>query len=409
MKRLTYILLSLCCLTLYSCGMTEPWKDWENEGKMNEDRLRPSEVKSLLCEAEGWRMTYKGVDFYFEFSKDDKVVSNTDETILENEVESTYRLDYEGEKVVTVKLDNNGAFKYLQDGGINTLYITSYSANQMKGNDGTDTEFTLQLISAEDLANNLVAKHAAIVARNKAQFMERLKTELNYGILKGADNKFVAHYRFLQEGSLNQIRISVLSNRVLTHSTYSVTIDMDDEKATVNLGFSSLKGYSVSKLYYKFVNGAFTTDTDVKIIARDMTSINYYKNDLKTLQINAWTGSDIHGDAKQELWQELNAYAARGVEVNDRSQRPLIFCGSNYTSYDANYTLQDDVITFHNTTPPYSVVGWESKHEEVQRTVPKFLNAYYHADGFYLVYEVTDKTRLYFLSPTTDNWFMADK
>lgn len=29
MKKITYILMSLCCLTLYSCGMTEPWKDWE--------------------------------------------------------------------------------------------------------------------------------------------------------------------------------------------------------------------------------------------------------------------------------------------------------------------------------------------------------------------------------------------
>lgn len=409
MKRLIYIMLSLCCLALYSCGMTEPWKDWENEGKMSEDRLRPSEVKSILCKADGWKITYKGVDFYFEFSADDKAVSNTDETILENEVESTYQIDYQGEKVVTVKLDNSGAFKYLQDGGISTLYITSYSANQMKGNNGGDTEFTLEQITAEDLANNLAAKHAAIIERNKAQFMERLKNELNYGVFKGVDNKFVAHYRFVQEDNQDKIRISVLENRILKHTTYSVTIEMDNEKATVNLGFSSLKGYSVSKLYYKFVNSTLTTDTDVKVIAHDMTSIKYYKNDLKTLSINAWKDSDIHGDAKEELWQELNAYAARGVEVNDRSQRPLIFCGSNYTSYDANYTVEDDVITFHNTTPPYSVVGWESKHEEVQRTVPKFLNAYYHKDGFYLVYEVTDKTRLYFLSPTTDNWFMADK
>lgn len=54
MKKLIYIMLSLCCLVFYSCGMTEPWKDWEHEGDMSADRLRPSEVKELLCAADGW-------------------------------------------------------------------------------------------------------------------------------------------------------------------------------------------------------------------------------------------------------------------------------------------------------------------------------------------------------------------
>ncbi len=50
MKKLIYIMLSLCCLVFYSCGMTEPWKDWEHEGDMSADRLRPSEVKrTTVC------------------------------------------------------------------------------------------------------------------------------------------------------------------------------------------------------------------------------------------------------------------------------------------------------------------------------------------------------------------------
>lgn len=44
-------MLSLCCWIFYSCGMTEPWKDWEHEGEPSADRLRPSEVKELLCAA----------------------------------------------------------------------------------------------------------------------------------------------------------------------------------------------------------------------------------------------------------------------------------------------------------------------------------------------------------------------
>ena len=47
MKKYTYILMALC-LTLSGCGMTDVWKDWENEGQMSDDRLRPSEVKTLF-------------------------------------------------------------------------------------------------------------------------------------------------------------------------------------------------------------------------------------------------------------------------------------------------------------------------------------------------------------------------
>ena len=79
MKKLIYIMLSLCCLVFYSCGMTEPWKDWEHEGDMSADRLRPSEVKELLCAADGWKMIYQGVTFYFQFDEEgNRLVQNTE-------------------------------------------------------------------------------------------------------------------------------------------------------------------------------------------------------------------------------------------------------------------------------------------------------------------------------------------
>ena len=49
MKKLIYIMLSLCCLVFYSCGMTEPWKDYlrdrANEAITNWQKDR----ESLLC------------------------------------------------------------------------------------------------------------------------------------------------------------------------------------------------------------------------------------------------------------------------------------------------------------------------------------------------------------------------
>ena len=59
--------------------MTEPWKDWEHEGDMSADRLRPSEVKELLCAADGWKMIYQGVTFYFQFDEEgNRLVVNTE-------------------------------------------------------------------------------------------------------------------------------------------------------------------------------------------------------------------------------------------------------------------------------------------------------------------------------------------
>ena len=111
MKKLIYIMLSLCCLVFYSCGMTEPWKDWEHEGDMSADRLRPSEVKELLCAADGWKMIYQGVTFYFQFDEEGNVASDSDETLLKNEVGTDYSLDFQGEKAVLLTLLNGGMLR----------------------------------------------------------------------------------------------------------------------------------------------------------------------------------------------------------------------------------------------------------------------------------------------------------
>lgn len=103
MKKLIYIMLSLCCLVFYSCGMTEPWKDWEHEGDMSADRLRPSEVKELLCAADGWKMIYQGVTFYFQFDEEGNVASDSDETLLKNEVGTDYSLDFRAKALIASK------------------------------------------------------------------------------------------------------------------------------------------------------------------------------------------------------------------------------------------------------------------------------------------------------------------
>ena len=131
MKQPIYIILTLC-LALSSCGMTDVWKDWENEGTMSEDRLRPSEVKALLCSGDGWKMTYEGTTFFFQFTEGWNVTSDTDETMLQSAVETDYYLDYEGEDRVLLTIVGNGMLQYLSENTESTLVITSYSDSEIR-------------------------------------------------------------------------------------------------------------------------------------------------------------------------------------------------------------------------------------------------------------------------------------
>ena len=83
MKNYIYILF-LFCLVLSGCGLAEPWKDWQNEGEMSDYRLRPSELKKVLCEPAGWKMIYEGVTFYFQFNEGGTLNSDTNEKMLDN-------------------------------------------------------------------------------------------------------------------------------------------------------------------------------------------------------------------------------------------------------------------------------------------------------------------------------------
>lgn len=67
MKNIAKTLMMSFCAVLAGCGMTDPWEEWSDEGQFPEDRMVPSEVKAALCAADGWKMTYNNVNFYYAF------------------------------------------------------------------------------------------------------------------------------------------------------------------------------------------------------------------------------------------------------------------------------------------------------------------------------------------------------
>ncbi len=412
MKKLTYIVLTLC-LALYSCGMTDVWKDWEDEGTLSTDRLKPSEVKEILCAAEGWKMTYKGIDFYFQFNDGGYVISDTDESILENKVEDGYHLDFKGADKVFLTLENAGALKYLTEGSEETLVITAYTNQKITAKGEVNgVAMDLTPVTSVEIKKNDDAKKAAIVARNKALFLSKVQTELYNGVIRDANGKFIAHYAI--SGANNEsIKISVLENRVLTHYERTLTIGADDENGTFNFDAVTLNGSSVKQILYRFDNSAMSTDTKLSVAPNKDARGFFTGSSYKTYVISK---NNSKGDAKEELWQELSWKSVGDIELSDRDVRPLVLCpGSEdavwYTFFDANWTVKTEFDRIYFTkSKGYMPYGGADRIAEVEQKLTKFFAGWFHADGLYVVQETNGGVAyLYFVSPTTSNWFKLQK
>ena len=405
MKKLNYMLIMLC-LALYSCSMTDVWKEWENEGTMSPDRLKPSEVKKILCAADGWKLNYKGTIFFFEFDEGGFVTSDTDETLLENKVESDYHLDYSGEKSVLLTLDNSGALKYLSEGVEKTLVITAYSDQKItaRGKDGGLGMDLVPVTKAEI--------QRAAIAKNKALFLQRLKTDFSHGVIRDANSKFVAHYTLLGE-EYDHINISVLENRVLSHYQSTSALTVNDENGILTFDAVVINGKSTTQIIYNFASGKMATDSKLNVEMNNDPVSFFTSSDFKTYKISK---NNNLGDAKEEIWQELGWKSISDIELSDREVRPLVLCpGSEnaiwYTFFDANLTTtaEKDIIYFHKS-PGYMPFGGDNRVAEAEQMLSKFLAAWFHKDGFYMVKESSGNTSfIYFLSPTTDNWVKVQK
>ena len=411
MKKLIYIMLSLCCLVFYSCGMTEPWKDWEHEGDMSADRLRPSEVKELLCAADGWKMIYQGVTFYFKFDEEGNVASDSDETLLKNEVGTDYSLDFQGEKAVLLTLLNGGMLQYLNENSETTFVITGYSDSQITAVGQTHgKEMILTPVSTAALQQAKERKRLAIIAYNKAQAMDLLKGELNNGVFRRSSSSFLAHYLIICDESNNwKVKISAIDNGVVKHTEYPMIIDTtNDENAVLTLGSNvTVDGISLNKLYYNYLNGEIETD-----------NANVVCDTRKASDIAAWyaDGWKTHIVDQDEIHADFKGIFHSGVEFDDRNPRNLIACPwSGMGSYIGfAVTMTADNATgriFISLGEPYDLFGWNNNpadYNRVQQDYSKFLSFCVSEDGFYWSYDDND-SMVYVLSATGERWFRMKK
>lgn len=411
MKQLTYILLTLC-LTLSSCGMTDVWKEWENEGNMSPDRLKPSEVKKALCAAEGWKINYKGHICYFQFDENGIVTSNTDKSILEDKVESEYYLDFEGEKKVILNM--TGALKYLPDNLEETFVITETSDNGiiMTGQTGALELNFLPASTAEQIANEN-EKASALILKKKREELAKNVT----GVFRDDEDQFIVHYAISKndDGS-GTIRFSRLNQKQLEHQDVALTWEMGDDVATFTLDEpATIDGASLQHFYYSFTNHAMSSDCALTLDP-NKNIVSYYTGESwKTHKI---TNYYRHGDAKPELWEELAWEGVGDIELDTRAERYIVFCPAPnvdliyYILYPTNWTTGDeaDRIYFNRGQPSQPFGSHDSEDvSRAENNLAKFLAAFYDENGYYMIQNINNGiSYIYFLSPTTDNWFMVD-
>ncbi|WP_321332505.1 hypothetical protein [uncultured Bacteroides sp.] len=407
MRKLTYVLITLC-LALYSCGMTDVWKDWESEGIPNPDRLKPSEVKSALCASDGWKLNYKGHDFYFQFSEDGTVAANSDYTILDETVYTTYRFNSEGDNLVLLTIEGGGHLSSLGDDDSEDTYLVSAVSDSKitcKGKKNGD-EMDLVAVSAAEIKSQIESKSLLLSMKNNG-FLN--------GVIRDANDRFVAHYAI--STSDNMIRFITLENRLAIHQESSLNID----GGTFTFSGITLEGQSVSKLTYNSRGDGFAAleGVDGLTVTSNKDVVDYFNGtSYKTYKISK---NNNLGDAKDELFDELGWSSLGDVEISDRTKRPLVFCPSGADSFwylffdsmkDNDPLIKGELDRVYFTrSDGYMPYGGDLKSiSEANIHLAKFLAAWFDEDGLYLVRESDGSTDyIYFLSPTTDSWFKIQK
>lgn len=400
MKNITYIVSTICCLLLSGCGMTEPWKDWENEGTMSESRLRPSEVKSLLNEADVWKMSYQGTTFYFQFEEDGKVRSQTDKTILQGEVESSYILDFQGEKSVLLTLDDGGALQFLPNNQEKTFVISGYDASGITAKGlAFGGEMNLIPISAAELQSALEEKRQAIIAYNKAQSVILLKTTLNNGLLRDASGALIARYTLsCTDDAQWSIAWAWLEDGKVKHLDSAITLDMTSEESTIlAMDQVTIQGISLSKLLYVLDSGKLITDNAA--ISVELNKASDWVNTYTT----AWHTLVLDRDNIHEAFAGLPGQ----VEFDDRSPRNIVICPADgyswwYVFFVMGASADDTQGRVYLTTSGINMMFGGSP-ENVEEVYRSFLDFCLSPEGLWIYSDADGYT--YVISPNNDKWF----
>ena len=392
MSNYVKIAMTALCIILSGCGLTNPYEKWLTDDQ-DPDRLRPSELKAVLCDVGTWVVDYDGTDVYFQFGTDWSLTSDSD--IPQVATNSTYNLMSISPKEISLTLVGAGHFSYIESGAEETYIVKEFSSSSISAV-GKSSGKALTFVPGDENALAAIAatKEALLVTVDICNSF--VSSGFKTAAVHNADGDFVC--RFAINPEPRTLQFDVIAEGELSHTTVGVEANEDG-----SLDF-------------------------VSSITLDGKEVSYYLGgDYETHAINLRYG---RGDAVQYVVNEITPHDEWGdIEFNERETRPLVFCPDNdkerywYTFFDsfkeeegAKVSSQYNDIIFMSKSDGYMPFGcWEDDKGEIDNapeilnTMPRFMNGYFHKDGLILVHDYDDEgySYMWIISPTTDYWVRA--
>jgi len=413
MKKTAYVIAAVLSLFIYSCSSDDdPVKVKPGPEEPNEGGLKTSELKDVLCATDVWKMDYQGITFYFQFKEDGTVISSPGEPYyLQEDVVSSYALDYNGNTKVLLTIDGSGALKYLENEIESTYIISAFSSDKItatgwaKGNE-------MNLIPASATEWNTLIEARETKQEKYRNIIEALKGNSCYGVLRNSDKAFLAHYKIFGK-TLNQITFTYFEEKELKHVTLGLSITLGNNDSEGVLEFSSRRfnGNEISKIYFEPSNKEMSADGGLIVDNDNWAATDFYQGEYRPMH-KIQFGGNPYGDATPRLIDELKKAQVGEIDLDDRGSRNIIFCSSGgpfqWVGYKGNLERDENQpgrVYFHREDPYYPV-GSGNGSDYIQENCTEFLSSFFDSDGFFVIRDQSIPLGyLYMLSPTKDIWF----
>ena len=420
MSNYVKIAMTALCVILSGCGLTNPYEKWLTDDQ-DPDRLRPSELKAVLCDVGTWMVDYDGTDVYFQFGTDWSLTSDSE--ISQVATNSTYNLMSISAKEISLTLVGAGHFSYIESGAEETYIVKEFSSSSISAV-GKSSGKALTFVPGDKdaLAAIAASKEALLVTVELCN--DFVSAGFKTAVAHNADGDFVCHFSINPEPRTMQF--DVIVDGELSHTTVGVEANEDGSLDFVSS--ITLDGKEVSGLVSTSNGVAFKGGDGLKVKSNGDSRIYYLGGDYRTHAINL---ANDRGDAVQYVYNEIIPHDEWGdIELNERATRPLVFCPENdkeryyYTFFDSfkeeegpKVSSQYNDIIFMSKSDGYMPFGcWQDENgndidnaPEIQNTLPRFMNGYFHKDGLILVHDYDDEgySYMWIISPTTDFWVRA--
>ncbi len=265
----------------------------------------------------------------------------------------------------------------------------------------------------------MVADKAEEVA--KVEAVQRIKES---GLSSGAvyaGGRFVAHYFLDLSSEKYTVRFDIIDNNVLSHTVSDVSVDVNSRVTLAKQ--VSIAGQNVSAIEVNVSAKTASLGGNLTASANSASGDWFVTGGYKTYLINPGSSRGTGCDA---LWKEISDNSGRWhqIEISDRAGRPLVFCPTGNDSsggycgiYYNNLAVssqEKDIVTFGG--------GWRgawvfleddaSWFERIYSAYPLLHGFLSASDGVIVVQDGdvnTKGSKIYLMSPTTDNWIMADR